>query len=218
MDFSEPRLKVQGAHEQHERPYSKRVCCLLWTEIRVTVRALFPLQPEDLKQLSIVYFRAKLYIRFMYRECSYYSQMSIHDVSRLQKGLLSKVRQTCTLPVPFSSVMKQSFHVKGCSIRTTPACGPQKTHSATDHEPHDNASLLMCGRYCQNGLPMSRHLFDAACEFSGTGHHLIMEGVYVIICTRHFQNGGLDVVVPSLGLPDPLIYLFWGVMNSPVNT
>ncbi|GFV91424.1 hypothetical protein TNCV_899411 [Trichonephila clavipes] len=35
-----------------------------------------------------------------------------HDVSRLHSGFLTKLRQTCTLPVPCCSVMKQPFHVK----------------------------------------------------------------------------------------------------------
>ncbi|GFX98880.1 DUF4817 domain-containing protein [Trichonephila clavipes] len=47
-----------------------------------------------------------------------------HDVSRLHSGFLTKLRQTCTLPVPCCSVMKQPFHVKVCSIRTMRTCGP----------------------------------------------------------------------------------------------
>ncbi|GFW37091.1 hypothetical protein TNCV_5019891 [Trichonephila clavipes] len=77
----------------------------------VTVYGLLPLQPEDLEQLSIVCCRAKSYIHFKYREYSYYFQMITHDESRLQSGLLTKVRQTCTLSVPCCSVMKQPFHV-----------------------------------------------------------------------------------------------------------
>ncbi|GFV28720.1 hypothetical protein TNCV_3986701 [Trichonephila clavipes] len=79
-----------------------------------------PLQPENLEQMSSVYCKAKPYIRFMYRECSYYSQMIIRDVSRLHSDLI-KVRQTCILPVPYCFVMKQSFHLKEGSIRTTRA-------------------------------------------------------------------------------------------------
>ncbi|GFV01340.1 general transcription factor II-I repeat domain-containing protein 2B [Trichonephila clavipes] len=47
-----------------------------------------------------------------------------HDVPRLHSGFLTKLRQTCTLPVPCCSVMKQPFHVKVCSIRTMRTCGP----------------------------------------------------------------------------------------------
>ncbi|GFV27285.1 uncharacterized protein TNCV_105981 [Trichonephila clavipes] len=61
---------------------------------------------------------------FMYRECIHYSQMIPHDVSRLHSGFLTKLRQTCTLPVPCCSVMKQPFHVKVLSIRTMRTCGP----------------------------------------------------------------------------------------------
>ncbi|GFV47601.1 DUF4817 domain-containing protein [Trichonephila clavipes] len=42
-------------------------------------------------------------------------------VSRLLSGFLTKLRQTCTLPGPCCSVMKQPFHVKVYSMRT---CGP----------------------------------------------------------------------------------------------
>ncbi|GFV88974.1 DUF4817 domain-containing protein [Trichonephila clavipes] len=77
-----------------------------------SVRALLLLQPEDLQQLSIVYCRVQPCILFMYRECSHYSQMIPHDVSRLHSGFLTKLRQTCTLSVPCCSVMKQPFHVK----------------------------------------------------------------------------------------------------------
>ncbi|GFV66883.1 RNase H domain-containing protein [Trichonephila clavipes] len=45
--------------------------------------------------------------------------------------------------------------------------------------------LVSHGRYFRNCLPMTPHLFCAACGFNGIGHHLIME-----VCTRPF---GLDI-------------------------
>ncbi|GFU79413.1 hypothetical protein TNCV_871841 [Trichonephila clavipes] len=124
MDLLELRLKVLSGRDQHKYPYLKRVCCMLWTKFPVPVYWCLPLQSEDLEQLFIVYCRVKPYIRFMYRECSYYSQMIIHNVSRLHSSLLTKVQQTCTLPVTCCFVMKQSFHVKGSSIRTKRTWGP----------------------------------------------------------------------------------------------
>ncbi|GFV77883.1 hypothetical protein TNCV_371 [Trichonephila clavipes] len=67
IDLSESRLKVLRGREQHEHPFLKRVCCMPWTEISVTVYGRLLLQPEDLVQLSIVYCRVKPYIRLMYR-------------------------------------------------------------------------------------------------------------------------------------------------------
>ena len=60
---------------------------------------------------------------FKCRECIYYNQMIIHKVPRSHNGFLTKVRQTCTFQVPCYSVMKQSFHTKGCLIHTTHTCG-----------------------------------------------------------------------------------------------
>ncbi|GFQ87993.1 hypothetical protein TNCT_208961 [Trichonephila clavata] len=48
------------------------------------------------RQLSIVYCRMNPYFRFMGRECSYCSQMIIHDVSHLRNSLLTNVWHTCT--------------------------------------------------------------------------------------------------------------------------
>ena len=75
IDPAEPWLKVLSSCKQHEYPYSKRVCCMLWTKIIVPVYRCLPLQPEDPKQLSIVYCKMELCIGFMYRECSYCSQI-----------------------------------------------------------------------------------------------------------------------------------------------
>ncbi|GFX61163.1 uncharacterized protein TNCV_4565581 [Trichonephila clavipes] len=77
------RTTIEGTErrKQHEHPHSKRLYCMLWREIPVSVYGRLPLQPKDLEQLSIVYCRVKPYFHFMYRECSYYNQMIIHDVS-----------------------------------------------------------------------------------------------------------------------------------------
>ena len=45
------------------------------------------LQSEDLEQLSVKYCWLKPYINFMYRQCSYYSQIITHDAC-LDSGLL----------------------------------------------------------------------------------------------------------------------------------
>ena len=117
MDPSEPRLKVLGGRIQHEHPYSKKVCCMLWIKISVRVDGGLHVQPESLKKLPIVYFRGKPYIRFMFKECKCYSQIIIHDLLLLHSDLLTKAGQTCTLQVPCCSVMKQPFHVKGCCVQ-----------------------------------------------------------------------------------------------------
>ena len=80
MDPSEPQLKILGGREQHEQPYSKRVCFMLLTEILVPMCGHLPVQPEDLEQLPILHYKGKPYICFMYKEACYYSQMITHDV------------------------------------------------------------------------------------------------------------------------------------------
>ena len=115
MDPSDSRLKVLGSRKQHEHSYSKRMCCTLWTEIPVPVNGRLTLQLEDFEQMSSVSGRANLYIHFMHRECSYYSQIITHNVLHFYNGSLTKVRQTYILSVPCCSVMKQLFHVNGVS-------------------------------------------------------------------------------------------------------
>ncbi|GFQ71853.1 hypothetical protein TNCT_643471 [Trichonephila clavata] len=68
--------------------------------------------------------KGKVLYPFIIHKWHLFSQFITHDVSRLHRGLLIKVRQTCTLPVPYCPVMKQPFHIKGCSIRTTRTCEP----------------------------------------------------------------------------------------------
>ena len=114
MNPSKPRLKILGGRERQENPYLKRMCYMLWSEILIPIYRRLPLQPEELKKLSIVYYRANFYISFIYTECSYYHQIT-HHVSCLHSDLLTKVWQTCTLPVPCCSYSKEAtFHVKGC--------------------------------------------------------------------------------------------------------
>ena len=117
VDPSEPRLKVLGGRIQHEHPYSKKVCCMLWIKISVRVDGRLHVHPGSLKKLSIVHCRGKPYIRFVFKECKYYSQIIIHDLLLLHSALLTKVRQACTLQVSCCSAMKQPFHVKGCCIQ-----------------------------------------------------------------------------------------------------
>ena len=98
------------------------MCCILWKEILVPVYRSLPLQPVDLKQLFIVYCKAKPYIHFMDRECNYYSQMIIHHLSCLHSGLLIKEAD-----MHFGSsillCVERTFRVKECSIHTTQLCG-----------------------------------------------------------------------------------------------
>ena len=64
---------ILSNREQHEHSYLSRMCYILWTEIPVPAYEHMPLQPEDLKQLSIVYGMSNPCIRFKYKGCSYYS-------------------------------------------------------------------------------------------------------------------------------------------------
>ena len=81
-------IKRLGGRDLHEHSDSKRVCCLLWTKIPFSVYELLLIQREDLEQLLIVYCRARPYIRFTNKECSYYSQIITHDILRLHSSLL----------------------------------------------------------------------------------------------------------------------------------
>ncbi|GFW64400.1 uncharacterized protein TNCV_274241 [Trichonephila clavipes] len=45
---------ILDAREQHGHQYSRRVCCMLWTEIPVPVYGCLPFQEKDLEQLSVV--------------------------------------------------------------------------------------------------------------------------------------------------------------------
>ena len=81
------------ATTRQEHPYSKRVCCICGQKSSYQCA----LQPENPEQPSIVLHRAKPYVFFIYKECSCYSQMIIHDAARMHNSFLTKVRQTCIL-------------------------------------------------------------------------------------------------------------------------
>ena len=185
-------------------------------EISLTVFGCLTLQPEGLKQLSIVH-RVLPFIHYMYTKCSYYRQMIIHVVLCLHRGLLNKVQKGFTLPVPLSSVMKKPFRVKKRSMRTTKTCrllttctrswAAQHASSVGEHrgwkftQPiHVTAltglrqvSYLSAGG--TSGTAYRCHLFGSTCSLSSMRCHLIMEGAYVTIWTEHFQTSGLAVRV-----------------------
>lgn len=50
-------------------------------------------------------------------------------------------------------------------------------------------------------------MFDAECSFNMMMRHFITQDAYGIIWAGHLEIVGLDVAVPSLGLPDRLIYV-----------
>ncbi|GFW16939.1 hypothetical protein TNCV_2760671 [Trichonephila clavipes] len=64
-------------------------------------------------QRSRVTVHRAAYFRFMYRECSYYSQKIIQNESSFRRGLLTEVRKTYNLSIPCYSVMK-FFRTKWC--------------------------------------------------------------------------------------------------------
>ena len=100
----EPRLKIQSGREQHEHRYWKRACCILWTEIPVPVYRSLQLQKQDLGQHCIL--QGEPLHLFYTQTVKFSRQMITHETSRLNSGLLTKVRQTCTLSVSCFSVMK----------------------------------------------------------------------------------------------------------------
>ena len=98
---------------------------------------------KTLNSLFIVYCRAKSCICFIYRECSYYSQMIIHDVSSLHSGLLTKI---CLLTKSF---------VLFCDEETFSRKGVFNTHNMhiwALNNPHSNRPRIAQQRFTINAL------------------------------------------------------------------
>ncbi|GFT21684.1 transposable element Tcb2 transposase [Trichonephila clavipes] len=74
--------------------------------------------------------------------------------------------------------------------------------------------IMLCKEVLPELLTNVPQLFSAAYDFNRTGHHFIMEDMHVTIWTRHFETRELGLMVPSLGFPDPLVYVLWGAMKS----
>ncbi|GFV01798.1 uncharacterized protein TNCV_2550521 [Trichonephila clavipes] len=115
---------------------------MLWTKLGTSVRAMLH-QPEDLQQLSIVYCRVQPLHPFHVQRVHSLQPDDPHDVSRLHSGFLTKLRQTCTLPVPCCSVMKQPFSREG-------AFNTHNAHMWALNNPHSTRPRAMQQRFTVN--------------------------------------------------------------------
>lgn len=104
-----------------------------------------PLPQERLDHLYGTFIRVKSYISFISRACSCWRRMIAHNVSRFYSSLFNKVCPICSFAVLLCLMMRQTFHVKECSVRITRTCSPLTTHVEPDYKPHEDASLFVSG-------------------------------------------------------------------------